>query len=287
MKKLVLAILGLSMFTPALAQDLPQPSPAATVKQRVGLTDITVEYSRPSKKDREIFGGLVPYNELWRTGANRNTMVTFSTDVVIGDNEVAAGTYSLFTIPTQNNWEVILNKNTNLWGTDGYSQEEDVVRISLDNAKVDAVETFTISFENVMPNSADMVISWDDRSVHVPVTVDSQKQALANIDKALKDPENKENLWRVYRNAAGYYYQNKLNLAEAEKFIGKSIELNKESWYSYWLQASIYAEAGKKKEAVKSAETALKMGEQEAKKANKEFGYAKMIQEGIDTWKKK
>lgn len=285
MKKLVLAALSFALLTPAMAQELPQPSPAATVIQRVGVTDVTVVYSRPGKKGREIFGGLVPYNTLWRTGANANTTVEFSTDVVIGDAQVKAGTYSLFTIPGEDSWEVILNTNTKLWGVDGYSEEEDVMRMNVPTVKVNTVESFSISFDMVTPNGAHMVLAWDDKAVHVPITVDSQKQAIANIEKALKDPENKENMWRVYRNAANYYFQNKLNLADAEKYIAKSIALNPDSWYSYWLQGSIYAEAGKKKEAVKSAEMSIKKGEEEAKKAGREFGYADRIKEDIKSWK--
>ena len=133
MKKSLLSIVLSGVFSLGLlqAQDLPMPSPAASVKQRVGLTDIEITYSRPGVKDRVIFGDLVPYNEMWRTGANKASAISFSTDVMIMGNELKAGTYAIFTTPGESEWEIIFNNNTEQWGTSAHKDEEDVLKIKV------------------------------------------------------------------------------------------------------------------------------------------------------------
>jgi hypothetical protein len=284
MKKILLSFMALALCAPTFAQELPQPSPAATVQQRVGLTDIKVEYSRPSRKDRKIFGKLVPYNTLWRTGANRNTMLTLSTDAKIGGREVKAGTYSLFTIPTENSWTVILNKNIDLWGTDGYSEEMDVLRIKVPVKQNQMVETMTIAFNDVAPSSANMVLAWEGQMIEIPIMVDSESQAIENIKKAMAESKE-EDLWRVYRNSANYYVQNDMSLEEAAKMMAKSLELKDDSWYSHYMMGTILAKMGKHKEALKSGKKALKIGTDQAKEAEKEFGYADMIAGAMAEWK--
>ncbi len=284
MKKILFALLGLGVSTAVTAQELPMPSPAASVMQRVGLTDITVEYSRPSKKERVIFGELVPYDKMWRTGANANTTVEFSTDVLIAGKALAAGKYSLFTIPGKEKWVIALNKNTSLWGVSEYNEEEDVLRFEIAPAETKEVETFTIGFANLTPNTAHLVLAWEETAVHIPIKVDSKSQALKNIEAAIAKGDE-ESLWRVYRNAANYYYQNEMNLAEAEGMIDKSISMKGDSWYSYWLKASILAAQKKNEAAVKSAKKALEMGYRAAEKKGSEFGYAEAIEADIKKWK--
>ena len=149
MKKWILGILALSITVPSFAQELPQPSPTSTVQQRIGLTDITVNYSRPSANGRTIFGDLVPYDQLWRTGANSSTKISFSNAVIIEGKTVDAGEYALFTVPNKESWTVVLSKQTSLWGVTGYDKNEDVLRIVIVPEKSDLDETFSIGFKNL------------------------------------------------------------------------------------------------------------------------------------------
>ena len=283
MKKIILALSILSCGF-INGQDLPQPSPSSTISQKLGLTDVTIKYSRPSAKGRTIFGELVPFNEMWRTGANANTTIEFSTDANIGGKSVKAGTYSLFTIPTKGDWTIVLNSKTNMWGTGGYSKVNDVARFTVKAGTVDMVETFTIGFENLSSETADIVLSWEKTAVRIPLKVDVKSRALKNIKTAIAEAES-DKIWRVYRNAANYYFNNKLDLNVALDYMNKSIEANNESWYSYWLKAEILAEKKMNKEAIASAKMAMKIGEAEAKEKGKSFDYGKMIQSGIDSWK--
>lgn len=280
MKKLFLSLLGTALCLPAFSQELPQPSPSSMVSQRVGLTDITVKYSRPSRKDRKIFGELVPAGKLWRTGANANTTIEFSSEVMIDGETLAAGIYSIFTIPNMEEWIVIFNKNSELSGTNGYSEEEDAMRITVPVKKSNIVETFTIGFNNVTGVSTDLMLGWENQMVNVPIKVNSMELAMENIKVALEKTE-KDKLWGVYRNSANFYLQNNM-LPEAEKMIAKSIELKNDSWYSYWVQGQILAANGKNKEAVKSGEMAIKTGK---KASGDDFGYTEMINKDIAAWK--
>lgn len=283
MKKL---ILGLALITAGstIAQELPQPSPTAVASQKVGLTDVEISYSRPSAKGRTIFGELVPFNEMWRTGANMNSTVEFSTDVMFGGKKVAAGKYSIFTIPAKGEWTIILNSKTDQSGTGSYSKVNDVVRLTAKSMTTENVETFTIGLENLKANSADLTLSWEKTKVQISIKVDVEAKALKNIEAAISEADE-ESIWRVYRNAANYHYNNKIDVKKALGYMEKSIATNGESWYSYWLQAEIMAELGMKKEAVASAKKAIEMGEASAKKNGSEFKYAKMINSGMDSWK--
>lgn len=274
MKKALTLAISLMFGTMAVAQDLPQPSPAAFVKQRVGLTDVTLEYSRPSVKGREIFGSLVPFDQLWRTGANKATSITFSTPVTIGEKRLDASTYSIFTIPNEEKWMVILNSETELWGVDGYSEEKDVIRIPVTPTEGEMHESFTISIEDVTPNSANVVISWATTSVSFPIEVATNEQAMANILTAI---EEKPDDWRVYRNAANYYNQNGIDPAQALRYIERSLELKDDNWYSHFLHAKILASNGDKRDAKREAEKAREMGHAEAEAAGSTFNYDALI----------
>lgn len=283
MKKL---ILGLALITAssAIGQELPQPSPTSIVKQVIGLTDVEVTYSRPSAKGRAIFGELVPFNEMWRTGANANTIIEFSTDVNFGGKTVAAGKYSLFTIPAKGEWTIILNSKTDMWGTGNYSKVNDVVRVTVSTMEVANTESFTMGVENLTADSGDLTLGWETTKVSVSIKVDVKARALKNIEGAIAEADEKD-VWKVYRNAANYHFNNKMDLEKGLEYIKKSIASNDDSWYSYWVQAEIMAELGMKKEAVSSAKKALEKGEAASKKSGTEFKYAKMINSGMDSWK--
>lgn len=280
MKKTFTLALGLLMSVGIMAQDLPQPSPAASVSQRVGVTDVEVNYSRPGVKGRTIFGDLVPYGELWRTGANKATAITFSTPVMIGETKLEAGSYSIFSIPNETEWTIILNKNTELWGTDGYDQEMDAVRIKATPMKHGSVESMSISIENVTANSADVMIAWADVVVSFGIEVNTAEYAAANIEAALS-ADNAD--WRTYRNAASYYLNNDMNMELANEYMTTSIEMNQESWYSYLLHAQIMAKLDMTDEATEAAETALEKGRAASEAAGQEFPYEGMITEFMES----
>ncbi len=285
MKKLsksLIVILTVALCLPAMAQELPQPSPAAKLEQRVGLTDITVAYSRPSVKGREIYGKLVPFGEVWRTGANASTKVTFSTDVKIMGKELKAGTYAFFAKPGKDSWTLHFNTKIDGWGTDGYEAKNDAAMGTVKPTACNHVESLRYTVENIKENSADLVLSWGKVSIAMKIEIDVKKQALANIEEALKDDK-----WRVYRNAANYMADNKVDLVKAKEYIAKSIELNPESWYSFWVQADVLAANNDKKGAIKSAEKAIELGEASAKKNNRPFSYKEELETSIAGWKKK
>lgn len=273
MKKILTSLAVLATIA-AGAQDLPQPSPSTHLEQRVGLTDITLDYSRPSVNGRVIFGDLVPFGSHWRAGANQNTKVTFSKPVTIAGTNVAAGTYSLSMIPNKGTWTVILNTKTDMWGVDGYSQEQDVLRVEVTPQAIAPVETMRLSLENITVSNAEIVLDWSDVRIALPVELNTMELATANIDAAIAaEPEN----WRVYRNAANFYNQNNIELATALTYMEKSIALNPDSWYSYYLYAQVLAKNDRKKEAKKAASKALEMGRAESAKNNAPFNYADTI----------
>jgi predicted negative regulator of RcsB-dependent stress response len=284
MRKISLFILALS-FSFANAQELPAPSPSASLTQRVGLTDFTVEYSRPGVKDREIFGELVPYNEVWRTGANKATSIEFNTDVTFSGKTVPAGKYSIFTIPAEGKWSFMLNKETELWGANDYKQEQDALRIAVVPAEGEMTETFTIDFTNISANGGSLQISFANTVVSVPFEVETSEKAMSNIKEALSSSP-KDKLWIVNRNAANYYLNNGLNKEEALKFIETSVKLKEDNWYSHYIHGEILSSLGRNKEAVQAAQKAMEIGQNEADKADKEFGYSAMLEEAITKWTK-
>ncbi len=273
MKKILTSLAILAAFA-AGAQELPQPSPSTHLEQRVGLTDITLDYSRPSVNGRVIFGDLVPFGSHWRAGANQNTKVTFSKPVTIAGTQVAAGTYSLSMIPNKGAWTVILNTKTDMWGVDGYSQEEDVLRTDVTPQAIAPVETMRLSLENISVSKAEIVLDWSDVRIALPVELNTMELAMANIEAAIAaEPDN----WRVYRNAANFYNQNNIELAKALEFMETVIELNPDNWYNYYLYAQVLAKNDRKKEAKKAANKALEMGRAESAKNNAPFNYADTI----------
>ncbi|MFN3951352.1 MAG: DUF2911 domain-containing protein [Thermaurantimonas sp.] len=281
--KLFIAALSLPLFS--IAQDLPQPSPKALVQQRVGLTDVTIDYSRPSARGRKVFGELVPYNKIWRTGANRISTISFSTEVIVEGQKLAPGKYGLLTIPREDRWTIIFNSDTTLWGADGYDQGKDVLRLDVVPSDFTGhVETFTISIDDIREEGATLVLAWEGVRVPVALDVEVDKLAIANIERAIK--ENSRD-WRPYRNAAQYFLTKNIQMDRALEYINRSIELNPDNWYSHYLKGEILARRGNFSEAITAANTALKMGNDQAKAAGRPFGYADMIQNSIADWKAK
>jgi tetratricopeptide (TPR) repeat protein len=277
-KKALIFSLSMMISGVIFAQDLPMPSPNATVKQRVGLTDIEVEYSRPGVKDRKIYGGLVPYNEMWRTGANKATAITFSTPVRVADEPLEAGTYAIFTIPSEDMWTVIFSKNTEQWGTGSYKEEEDAVRIKVKSMPAEFRESMLFYFDDLRDQSATLNLHWDKTKVIIPIEVDAIDQAMQNIEKAIADLSNS---FRVYHSSARFYLEQDKDLAKALEWAQKSVDVEKRYWNMTTLSMA-QAANDKKKDAIKTAEAALKLAE-EAKSTH----YINLNKENIAAWKAK
>jgi hypothetical protein len=214
------ALLVFELAAAAGAQqlDLPRPSPKASVTQTIGVTEVAIHYSRPGVKGRAIWGGLVPYGEVWRTGANENTTITFGTPVKIGGTELPAGTYGLQTIPAQDQWTVIFSKDAELWGAFDYKQEHDALRIQVKpRPATEPVERMRFTFEDVTDNSADVVLAWEKLEVPFTVEVDTPKLAAAAAGRAIT--------WQTPYQAANWCLQNDLCLDDASRWLEASIAL--------------------------------------------------------------
>ncbi len=241
-----------------LAQlELPRVSPRGVVTQRIGLTDVTITYSRPGVKGRQIWGKLVPYNKVWRTGANEATTISFSTDAEIDGKKVPAGTYALFTIPTPTSWTIILNKEANQWGAFSYKPAADLLRIKVTPKAAPHEERMRFSFENLTDNSADVVLRWKKLSVAFPIKVDVQKEALSNSRKAIA--HLKADDWQTPFSAANYCLNAGINFDEALSWAEKSTAINK-NFLNMSVKAKLLAKLNRKSDAIAAAKEAIHLG---------------------------
>jgi hypothetical protein len=269
----------LALGAPASAQsapELPPASPPAKVEQQVGLTKFTVAYSSPGVKGRQIWGELVPYDELWRTGANAATTFEASRDFTFGGTRVPAGTYALYSIPGKTSWTVILNKNPNASGTRGYDEKNDVARVTATPAQSPARERMTFLFANTTDDATRLDLEWDTLRVSVPIAVDTRAQAMGNIDKSLADA------WRPHFSSARYLLDSGGDLNQAIGYIDTSISI-KPTWWNNWVKAQILAKQGKRSDAVAAAEQAQKLGSGDA--VYEEF-FKEQVAKAIADWKK-
>ena len=239
--------------------EFPDASQHATVKQRVGLTDVEIEYSRPNVRGRQIFGGLVPYGKVWRTGANASTKITFSDAVKIGGKDVPAGEYAFYTLPTENEWTIILSKDTKGWGAYDYKSDTDALRVMVKPETLPApVESFTIAFDDLKDDGATIVLKWDKTRVPVELTTNTVEKVNAEIEKALKKPDSLEP--GFYYQAASFYYDHDKDLEQAEKWIDKAIKMQKEPrYFLYYKEAQIEAKLGLKDKAKAAAEKSIEL----------------------------
>lgn len=242
---------------PALAQsamETPAASPKAKVEQRVGITDFSIEYSSPAVKGRVIWGELVPFDTLWRTGANMATKLTASRDFAVGGKPVPAGSYSLFTIPGKAGWTVILNSKPDLSGTNGYDEMNDVARFTVTpQAMTTSRERLTFLFSDTTDSGANLDLEWEKTRVRIPITLDTKAQVAASIDKTLGDA------WRPHWQAARYLLDSGGDLNQALSYINTSIAIQP-NWWNNWVKASILGKQGKKAEAIVAAEQSQKLG---------------------------
>ena len=255
----------------------PQPSPLQKIEQIVGLTDITVEYSRPGVKGRTIFGDLVPFNEIWRTGANGNTKITFSTDVTIDGNKIEKGSYTIFSVPTEKSWDIVIYEETKSGTPKKLDETKIVAKMNVPTQNIPMViETFTISFDDMTTNAAVLGIMWENTYVGFKIETPVEEIVTKQITTVMNGPSAND-----YYAAAVYYLENGKDIKKAQTWIDKSVEMMSDS-PKFWVlrrQALIHAKAGDKKGAIKAAKESLKLAEK-AENA----GYIKMNTESLKEW---
>jgi len=246
-------ISGLVVSAQTPRVNFPAASPACTIKQRVGLTDFEIAYSRPGVKGRVIFGGIVPWGQVWRTGANQATKITFNTPVKFEGTEIPAGTYALFTIPGENEWTVILNKNAAQWGSFQYDEKSDVARFKVRPVTLaESIETFTIEFNRLRDESAVLNLVWDKTVVPIHLEVDVASKVTPEIEAAMASPEKKQP--GFYFQAATFYYNHNLDLKKALEWVNKGLEGETRIAYELLhLKAQILAKQGDKEGAIAAA----------------------------------
>jgi len=245
--------------SPALAQlDLPRPSPKATVSQVVGLTTISLSYCRPGVKGRTVWGGLVPFDQPWRTGANEATTITFSDPVTINGSELPAGTYALLTIPGKESWTVVFSKDTASWGTNDYKPADDVLRVKTTSRRAAApVEWMELRFDALATESAELVLAWDKLEVAFTVKVEVIEKALTTARKAVAEAKSDD--WRTSYRAAAFCLDAKTNLDEAGQWLEQSAKI-KPGYYNTLGKARLTALRGNQAEAVTLARKAIDLG---------------------------
>ncbi|WP_313717419.1 DUF2911 domain-containing protein [Kaistella carnis] len=277
MKKNFLSLFLVGTFAIGYAQvKTPQPSPSATVKQTIGLSEVTVDYSRPSANERKVFGNLVPMDVVWRTGANGSTDITFANEASFNGIKVLAGKYALYTIPSANEWEIVLYKDTEQWGAPKELKAKEIVAKTKVKAEKNPlfVETFSIGFNDLKTDRANLTLSWENTMVKVPIVMDSKKEVLESINATLGRKEAKAS---DYNQAAGYYFQEKMDLKKALEYSTKANEMQPDVFYMLKLKAA----NGMKKEAIETAKKSMEL----AKKASND-DYVKMNTDNIAKWSK-
>ncbi len=278
MKKLLLFLCTAGLMSAAQAQvQAPQPSPFTKVEQKVGLTDVTLEYSRPGMRDREIFGNLVPFGEVWRTGANENTKITFSDDVTIQGEELKAGTYAIYTIPKEDEWEVMFYKDASNWGNPAeWSEEKVALKATAEVMELPfEMETFTIMIDELKNDSAALNFVWANTVANLQFEVPTEEKAMASIEKTMNGPGAGD-----YFAAATYYHDANKDLEQAYEWVNKSLEMGNPN--AFWIlrrKSLIAADLGKKEEAIAAAKKSLA----EAEKAGNQ-DYVKMNKDSLKEW---
>lgn len=239
---------------------VPAPSPLQTVKQAFALSDITVEYSRPSAKGRVVYGDVVPFGKVWRTGANNSTRITFGEDVKVEGNDVKAGTYAIYTVPNKDSWEIMLYKDLTLGGNvDEYKKENELLRfvVKPSTMKDDMVETFSIDFSEMTANTVKIELVWEKTRVSFKVVADID----AKIMKTIENTIVKDN--RPYFQAASYYYDNDKDLKLAGEWVDKAIANNPKAYWVVMLKAKIQSKQKDSKGAIATAEQVIVIATEE------------------------
>ncbi|NDK54351.1 DUF2911 domain-containing protein [Pontibacter fetidus] len=287
MKKYLLPILLLFTLLFADLQasaqvKLPQPSPEANIKQTIGLTDIAIRYHAPGVKGRKIFGGLVPYGKLWRAGANEATLITFTDELFLNHERVPAGTYSFFILPESDSvWNIVLNRDTTLWGLEGYDELKDVAYLRVKPTKVPFTETMQFSFSDIGTNTGYLNMTWENSRIAVRIETEIEKKALANIEDALKKAAPDD--WYTWAQCADYMVARKELHQRALELINKSIAI-KETFFNNWVKAKLYALNKEYEMAADLTAKAIQLGKNEPESYQT---YARDIENAHNSWKKR
>ena len=248
-----LLIFTSTFYLNAYAQvKMPAPSTTQIIKQEFGLGNIELTYSRPGAKGRNVFGDLVPNGKLWRTGANSPTTLRFTDMVEIGGKKLDSGIYILYTIPNEESWEVIINKGLKNWGVDGYKESEDVIRFKVPVVKLKSkTETFTMQFINVKPDSCELQLVWEKRSIAIPISTEISDKLKTQIEAALLT--DKKPFWQ----AAQFYFEYDKNLTKALDNVTKATLENPKAYYMFLYKAKIQKEMGNNEGAMESSKASL------------------------------
>jgi hypothetical protein len=257
---LVFLLSSLTINSHAQQIQMPQASPTAKISQKVGLTDVTLDYSRPSTKGRKIFGELVPYGEVWRTGANAATTITVSTEVKFEGKSVPEGTYALYSIPGKDKWTIIISKNTKLWGAVGYNSEDDLIRFSVKPTKLGQHhETMEISFEDMTDTGTFIAIKWENTKVSFKLDTEVDEFVMNQIKNLITDQKN-SNPGLLYQ-AAYYYFSTGRDMNTALEWINSSVNEDPKYWTMH-LKAKIELALGLKKEAIATANKSIELAKE-------------------------
>lgn len=267
--------------------DHPKASPFSRIEQHVGLSKISIEYSRPAAKGRVIFGtdsnglpGLVPYGRIWRVGANESTKITFDTDVRISGHVIPKGVYALYAFPSEKQWEIVFHKNTAHWG-DGraaYNPAEDILRLTAIPTKVlDFQENFMISFDGLTYDRVDMVLHWAHTQIKVPIRVDTKQVMERQIQQKLDNNPTAQTYYEIAR----YYQEQGIQPLVALEYVNKALELGGETYYFYRIKALVLAALGRYKAAIVSATKSMEISESLGKDE-----FVRLNQRNINDWKR-
>lgn len=272
---LLIAVFGSFQLLSAQSLKTPAPSPLQTVKQDFALSNIEVSYSRPGVKDRVIFGDIVPFGKVWRTGANAATTITFGDTVSIGGTKVSPGKYGLLTIPGQGEWTVIISRSTTTTGPEDYKEADDVVRYKARAERMAAkVETFTIGFNNIRSTSCDLQMTWENTMVSLPITAEVDSRIMKDIQRYVINDS------RPYSAAANYYMENGKDLKQALEWFDKAIANNPKAYWTVHQKANCQAKMGMKKEAMDTAYQSMKLAKEDG-----DDHYVKLNEKLISTLK--
>lgn len=276
MKKWIFSAAVILCYAVSNAQvKMPQPSTTQTIKQNFGMSAIELTYSRPNAKGRRIYGDLVPWNKLWRTGANAATRIVFKDPVEIGGKKIDSGTYVIYTIPNIDNWDIIINKGINNWGIENYKDADDICRFKIEPVKMkNKMETFTMQFADVKAESCELDIMWEKTAIAIPITTNIKDKLKVQIDAAMLTDK------KPYWQAAQYYYEYDKNLAKALDNCNKAIEGDEKAYWIWIYKAKIQKEMGADAGALASSKRSLEL----AKEA-KNDDYVKMNQDLQKKWK--
>ncbi|WP_196885171.1 DUF2911 domain-containing protein [Aureivirga sp. CE67] len=278
-KKIATIFLIAASISTADAQiTTPQPSPKSSLEQIVGISEITVDYSRPATRGRKIFGGLVPYGKLWRTGANNNTKVTFNSNVSVEGESIKKGAYALYTIPNESDWEIIFYEDTDNWGLPRKWDESKVAaKFRVPTMKIANAESFTIDITDINMGGATMNIYWATTKVSFKVTVPTSELVTESINEIMSGPSAAD-----YASAARFYFDSGKDTKKALEWMNKALELGGEKFWLLRQKSLMQAKLGDYKEAIVTAKRSLKLA-----KENKNDDYVKMNEDSIKEWRKK